>query len=104
MERSTAIVALASPRRALCNAGRDLGSRFLCQRQFRGKKRALAVQELEVGRCASGVAHVRKAKGFPQICDGVFLTNAHLVELFVPDQRIGNISKRALNGLLKWRW
>src|ERR1700747_3013213 len=69
------------------------------EREFGGKKRALAIQHFEVSRSTSLVAHVGEAHRFLQVCDSVLLAKPDLVEFLITDQRIGDVSESLLNRL-----
>src|SRR5580704_1786956 len=72
----------------------------LRQCEFSGKERTLAVQHFQISCRAAAVTHIRKAYGLLQIRNRLFLPHANLMIFLISDQRIGYISKCALDGLL----
>src|ERR1700687_2373751 len=67
--------------------------------EFRGKERALAVQDFEISGGASLVTHFGQPNGFLQVLDRVLLANSDLMQFLVTDQRIGHVPEGALNRL-----
>src|SRR6267143_5770049 len=67
--------------------------------EFRGKERALAVQDFEISGGASLVTHFGQANGFLQVLDSVLLANSDLMQFLVADQSIGYVPEGALNRL-----
>ena len=59
----------------------------------------MSVQNLRVGRGSNLVAKSRDSDRFLQIGNGLLLANSHFVELFVPDQRVGDVTERTLDCL-----
>src|SRR5262249_60252732 len=74
-----------------------LGAARLRKRELRRKQGALVVQDFEISRGSPSIAHVRKTNRLLQIRYGVLLADTNLMQFFIPDQRIGSISERALN-------
>ena len=70
-----------------------------CERQFCAVKRPLSIKDFEIGRCAAFIAKGGNADGFFQIGDTILLAYSHLMKFFVPDERVGNISKGSLDRL-----
>src|ERR1700731_3092405 len=67
--------------------------------QFRRIKGTLAIENFEVGGCATLVTNLGEAHGFFQVCHGLLLARSHFVMCLVADQRVGDITKCSLNGL-----
>jgi hypothetical protein len=76
-----------------------LGAARLRECEFSGKERPLAVQDFEISGGASVVAHIGQADGLLQVLDGILLANSDLMKFLIPDQGIGYIAERLLNGL-----
>ena len=62
-------------------------------------QRPLSIQHFKVGRGSSLVAKGRDADSFLQVGNSLLLANAHFMELFIPDQRVGNLAESTLDGL-----